>query len=70
MLILPDLSRQFIVEVDVSDSGIGAVLFQRLDNRLHPCAFLSFKISPAEISYDVRDHELLAIKVALEEWCH
>ena len=28
MLILPDTSRQFVVEVDASDLGIGAILYQ------------------------------------------
>lgn len=46
MLILPDLSRQFIVEVDVSDSGIGAVLFQRLDNRLQIVLFFLLRFPP------------------------
>lgn len=29
----------FIVEVDASDSGVGAVLSQQVDGKLHPCAF-------------------------------
>ncbi len=72
VLTLPDPSLQFVVEVDASDLGIGAVLSQRsvTDKRLHPCAFLSKKLSPAERNYGVGDRELLAIKVALEEWRH
>ncbi|KAI2667363.1 Transposon Tf2-11 polyprotein [Labeo rohita] len=37
---------------------------------LHPCTFYSWKLSPAEQNYDVGNHELLAIKLALEEWRH
>ncbi|KAI2644849.1 Transposon Tf2-9 polyprotein [Labeo rohita] len=37
---------------------------------LHPCAFYSRKLSPAEQNYDVGNRELLAIKLALEEWRH
>ncbi len=72
ILMLPDTSRQFIVEVDLSDVGIGAILSQRAekDGKLHPCAYLSRKLSPAERNYDVGNRELLAIKVALEEWRH
>ena len=72
ILTLPDHERQFIVEVDASDVGIGAVLSQRsaADGRLHPCAFLSKRLSPAEKNYDVGNRELLAVKVALEEWRH
>lgn len=40
VLIQPDPSRQFIVEVDASDSGVGAILSQRsaTDQKLHPSA--------------------------------
>ena len=72
MLIQPDPSSQFIIEVDAIDVGVGAVLSQRSagDKRLHPCAFYSKKLSPAERNYDVRNRELLAVKLALEEWRH
>ncbi|KAI3368531.1 hypothetical protein L3Q82_025536, partial [Scortum barcoo] len=40
------------------------------DNRIHPCAFLSRKLTPAERNYDVGNKELLAVKVVLEEWRH
>ncbi|KAI3358253.1 hypothetical protein L3Q82_003251 [Scortum barcoo] len=72
VLTMPDSKLQFIVEVDASNEGVGAVLSQRSpkDNRFHPCAFLSCKLSSAERKYDVGNRELLAIKVALEEWRH
>jgi len=62
VLTLPDSRQQFVVEVDASDMGIGAILSQRStnDNKLHPCAFLSGKLSPAERNYDIGDRELLA----------
>ncbi|KAI2646020.1 Transposon Tf2-6 polyprotein [Labeo rohita] len=37
---------------------------------LHPCAYYSRKLSLAEQNYDVGNQELLAIKLALEEWRH
>ena len=72
VLALPDPRLQCVVEVDASDLGVGAVLSQRSpsDGKLHPCAFLSRRLSPAERNYDVGDRELLAVKVALEEWRH
>lgn len=72
ILVHPDPSLQFVVEVDASGVGIGAVLSQKssTDGRLHPCAFLSKKLSPAERNYDVGNRELLAVKTALEEWRH
>uniref|UniRef100_A0A8C6PYA9 Reverse transcriptase RNase H-like domain-containing protein n=1 Tax=Nothobranchius furzeri TaxID=105023 RepID=A0A8C6PYA9_NOTFU len=64
----PDTTRQFIVEVDASAFGVGAVLSQRAqDDKVHPCAFFSNTLSSTERDYDVGDRELLAIKLALEE---
>ena len=72
ILVHPDQSRQFVVEVDASDTGVGAVLSQRLpgDDKLHPCAFFSHKLDPPERNYDVGNRELLAVVRALEEWRH
>ena len=45
--------------------GFGAILSQHSqhDKSLHPCAYFSRSLSSA-------DRELLAIKLALEEWRH
>ncbi|KAI3376047.1 hypothetical protein L3Q82_016577, partial [Scortum barcoo] len=40
------------------------------DARLHPCAFFSRRLTPAEANYDVANRELLAMKLALKEWRH
>uniref|UniRef100_A0A8C5P6V7 Gypsy retrotransposon integrase-like protein 1 n=1 Tax=Leptobrachium leishanense TaxID=445787 RepID=A0A8C5P6V7_9ANUR len=72
VLVLPDPSQPYEVEVDASSIGIGAVLSQRRppERTLHPVAFYSRKLTPAEVNYDVSDRELLAIKCALAEWRH
>ncbi|KAI3364017.1 hypothetical protein L3Q82_010778 [Scortum barcoo] len=72
ILIMPDLERQFVFEVDASDVGVGAVLSQwsSEDQKLHPCAFFSRRLLPAERNYDIGNRELLAVKLALEEWRH
>uniref|UniRef100_A0A4W5N0X4 ribonuclease H n=1 Tax=Hucho hucho TaxID=62062 RepID=A0A4W5N0X4_9TELE len=72
ILVAPDPSRQFVVEVDASEVGVGAVLSQRSvsDDKMHPCAFFSHRLSPAERNYDIGNRELLAVKLALEEWRH
>lgn len=61
-----------MVEVDASDTGVGAVLSQRAatDQKLPPCAFFSLRFSPAERNYNTSNRELLAVKLALEEWRH
>ncbi len=68
----PDPRTPFIVEVDASSTGIGAVLSQRQGTpaKMFPCAFYSRKLSSAERNYDVGNRELLAMKAALEEWRH
>ncbi|KAL0152701.1 hypothetical protein M9458_052424, partial [Cirrhinus mrigala] len=68
----PDPELPFTVEVDAYTAGVGAVLSQAAGDSalLHPCAFYSHKLSPAEQNYDVGNRELLAIKLALDEWRH
>ncbi len=72
ILIAPDPSRQFVVEVDASEVGVGAILSQRSssDDKMHPCTYFSHRLSPAERYYDIGNRELLAVKLALEEWRH
>ncbi len=72
ILVHPDPDKAFVVEVDASKTGVGAVLSQQLGTpaKLHPCVFFSRKLSPAEKNYDIGNRELLPIKLALEEWRH
>ncbi len=68
----PNPELPFIVEVDASNTGLGAILSQRLGSppKLYPCAYYSRKLNAAERNYDVGDRELLAMKAAFEEWRH
>ena len=60
--------RETIVETDASGWATGAVLSQVQDDGvLAPCAYLSQKLSPAEVNYEIHDKELLAIIRALKE---
>jgi hypothetical protein len=66
-----DPNRPAIVETDSSDFALGAVLSQRHeDGRLHPVAFLSKKLAPAELNYEIYDKEMLAIVRTFQEWRH
>ena len=68
---MPNSEKQFILEFDPSDTGTGAMLSQWApDGKVHPCTYFSHHLSSAEWNYAVGDRELLALKLALEEWRH
>ena len=54
----PDWSKQFILETNASDYAMGAVITQEHNNRLHPVAFHSHSLLPAERNYNTHDKEL------------
>jgi hypothetical protein len=69
ILLSPDTERQFILEVDASQSATGAILFQA-DKKLKdqqgnpilcPCGYHSQTFSATEKQYPIYDREFLAI---------
>ena len=61
----PDFDKEFVLQTDASERGIGAVLSQCDDNGTeHPVAFYSRKLLPRESRYSTIEKECLAIKVA------
>jgi hypothetical protein len=57
------------MECDASDYVTAGVLSQKDDDGvLHPVAFFSRKMAPAECNYEIYDKELLAIIRCFEEW--
>jgi fructose/tagatose bisphosphate aldolase len=63
-----DHTQTAYVEADSSDYVQGGVLSQMKDGILHPVAFFSRKLAPAECNYEIYDKELLAIVNCLEHW--
>ncbi|PNX80974.1 Ty3/gypsy retrotransposon protein, partial [Trifolium pratense] len=64
VLCLPDFAKEFIIETDASNMGIGAVLMQ--DG--HPLAYFSKKLGPQMQSASVYIKELHAITEAVLKW--
>ena len=64
-----DPKRQAILETDASDWVTGGILSQKDDEGvLHPVAFYSKSMIPAECNYHIYDKELLAIIRCFEHW--
>src|SRR5882672_3670751 len=71
ILVQPDQSAQFRLEMDASGYTTGAVLSQLFeDDKWHPVGFMSKSLSSAERNYEIHDKELLSIVRGLEEWRH
>uniref|UniRef100_A0A803SPZ4 Gypsy retrotransposon integrase-like protein 1 n=1 Tax=Anolis carolinensis TaxID=28377 RepID=A0A803SPZ4_ANOCA len=66
----PDPNTPFVVQADASDVAVGAVLMQPVGEHLHPCAYYSRQLTAPERNYTIWEKELLAIKVAFENWRH
>ena len=64
-----DPDRKTVLECDSSDYTLGGILWQPdHDGVLHPVAYFSKNLLPAECNYCIYDKELLAIIRCLEEW--
>ena len=60
-------SQPFVLQIDASDRGVGAVLNQySTDNQLHPVAYFSKKLLPQEERYSTVEKECLAVKLGIE----
>ena len=69
-LILPDPKLPYVLTADACGYGIGASLMQDQGRGLQPIAFMSKKLSAAELKYPNHERELLALYRALKEWRH
>ena len=63
----PNFTMPFILQMDASDRGVGAVLSQpSTDNDLHPVTYFSKKLLPREERYSTIEKECLAVKLGIE----
>jgi len=66
-----DHTKACVIEPDASDYALGAICSQYgEDGLLHPVAYYSRKLLPAEMNYQIYDKELLAIVCAFKHWRH
>jgi len=59
-----------ILETDVSNHTLAAILFIWSNGKVHLIVFHSRAFNTVEINYDVHDKELLAIVKAFKKWWH
>ena len=67
VLVFPDFAREFILDTDASNQGIGAVLSQS-DGQEQVVAYASRLLSTTERRYSVTRKELLAVVVFLRQY--
>lgn len=67
VMAFPDFSAPFILHTDASNEGLGAILYQRQNDKLVVIAFGSRTLSPAEKNYHLHSGKLefLALKWAV-----
>jgi hypothetical protein len=64
VLSLPDFRKEFVIETNACDKGVGAVLSQ--DS--HPIAFFSKALSVANQKLSTYEKEFLAVLMAVDKW--
>ena len=71
VLIRPDHTKAFTLEVDTSQYALGAILSQKDEKgKLQPVGHYSKTLIPAERNYDIYNRELLALVQGLQNWRH
>ena len=70
VLAFADPSKPYVLHVDASLAGLGAVLYQHYPEGLRPVAFASRKLSSSERNYPIHQLEFLSLKWAIVEKFH
>src|SRR5258708_38071585 len=76
VLLQPNFAKRFYLQTDASAYGVGTILLQvagpddtplpkNSKPKLHPLAYYSATLSPAERNYDIYERELLAVMKSL-----
>ncbi|GBG76128.1 hypothetical protein CBR_g21876 [Chara braunii] len=70
ILKVADPSLPFVVTIDASQYGIGAVLQQDDGNGYRPVEFMSARMPSEKVATSTYERELYALRQALEHWKH
>jgi len=70
VLLIPDPSLPYTLNCDACDYAIGGTLQQDHGHGLQPIAYRSRKLSDAEINYDTREKEFMALVDSCSHWRH
>ena len=64
----PDFDFEFFVEMDASQYGVGAVLYQKKENQICYIDFAARALSSSQQNYSAMKRELLGGMFAMETW--
>ena len=69
VLMTPDFNRPFILTIDASDVGAGAVLMQEDSAGIdHPLSYFSYKFKASQRNYSTSEKETLSLLLALQHY--
>lgn len=68
ILAMPDFRKEFIMECDASNTGVGGVLLQNIYGEERVIEYMSQKLSDTQVKYSVTEKECLAVVLCIEKW--